>query len=144
VSESQSHDDPTRRELPGVAVLTCDFKLTNLVALRHNVEDYARHNGLAERPLYRFVVAVNEITTNAVRHGGGRGHLRLWRTGSRLHCRITDQGTGLPTDHRPDRPPPHAVGGRGLWLAYQNAEELLVRTGSRGTTITLAVSTNPT
>jgi anti-sigma regulatory factor (Ser/Thr protein kinase) len=143
VSDPESHDDATPRELPAAAPLARDFELTSLVALRHNVEEYARNNGLASLALYRFVVAVNEIATNAVRHGGGRGHLRLWRAGSRLHCSVTDHGTGLSTDHRPERPSPLDVGGRGLWFAYQNAEELTVRSGSQGTTIVLAFSTEP-
>ncbi|GGQ48483.1 ATP-binding protein [Couchioplanes azureus] len=119
--------------------LTRDFDLATLVALRHEVHRWAQRHGLADLALYRFVVAVNEITTNAVRHGGGRGRIELWRTGDRLHCRVTDRGTGLPADRRrPGRPDPQAVGGRGLWLATAGIDDLLIDTGRHGTKITLS------
>ncbi|OJF14168.1 hypothetical protein BG844_11220 [Couchioplanes caeruleus subsp. caeruleus] len=119
--------------------MTRDFDLATLVALRHEVQQWAQRNGLTDLALYRFVVAVNEITTNAVRHGGGRGRIELWRAGDRLHCRVSDQGTGLPADrHRPARPGPQAVGGRGLWLASAGIDDLTIDTGRHGTKITLS------
>ncbi len=118
-----------------------DFDLTALVPLRHRVEGWARGNGLAGLPLYRFVVAVNEITTNAVRHGGGSGHLTLTRTGDRLHCTVTDHGDGLPAGHRPRLPGPADPGGRGLLLARHGTDSMTLTSTPEGTTVTLAVST---
>jgi serine/threonine-protein kinase RsbW len=87
-------------------------------------------------------VAVNEITTNAVRHGGGRGRLELWRTAGHLHCRVTDHGAGIPAGrHRPRRPDTHAVGGRGLWLASKASTDLHIETGTGGTKVTLSSAT---
>src|SRR6476660_2868318 len=54
------------------------FRLESLVEIRHEVETYSRAAGLADIRLYKFVMAVNEIMTNAVHHGGGSGDLRLW------------------------------------------------------------------
>ena len=122
-----------------MALLRREFALTSLVELRHQVERSASDNGLSDLALYRFVVAVNEITTNAVRHGGGHGHLELWRTGSRLHCRIADHGPGLPAGKR-TRPDTHATNGRGLWLAQQGCDDLTISTGMQGTTITLSAT----
>ncbi|MFI7600272.1 ATP-binding protein [Actinoplanes sp. NPDC049681] len=120
-------------------LLARDFDTGSLVALRREVEHCAQSNGLTDLELYRFVVAVNEITTNAVRHGGGRGRLELWRTTDRLHCRITDQGAGIPARYRPPRrPAADAVGGRGLWLARNGIPEFAIRTGTSGTEITLS------
>ncbi|MEV6596304.1 ATP-binding protein [Actinoplanes sp. NPDC051346] len=132
--------DPGEARTPRRAnPLTRDFDLATLVALRHDVQRWAQRHGLTDLALYRFVVAVNEITTNAVRHGGGRGCIELWRVGDRLHCRVTDQGPGLPADrHRADRPGPQAVGGRGLWLASAGIDDLTIDTGGHGTKITLS------
>ena len=123
--------------MDGRPLLRRDFGGNGLVELRHQVERSAQDSGLTDLALYRFVVAVNEITTNAVRHGGGHGRLELWRTASRLYCRVTDQGPGLPADHETRRPPPRAVSGRGLWFARQGCERLTIETGALGTTILL-------
>jgi anti-sigma regulatory factor (Ser/Thr protein kinase) len=114
------------------------FTLTELAAVRHEVERFGARHGLAELALYRFVVAVNELTTNAVRHGGGAGRLELRRLGDVLRCRVIDEGPGLPADRRRIvRAPAQALSGRGLWLARQIAASLDIDTGPSGTSITL-------
>jgi serine/threonine-protein kinase RsbW len=119
-------------------MLAHDFDITGLVALRHEVTRIAERNGLTDPARYRFVVAVNEITTNAVRHGGGSGRIELWRSGDELHCRVTDRGTGIPAAVLRDRsrPPMDALSGRGLWLARQGCD-LTAHRDSHGTTVTL-------
>ena len=119
--------------------LVRDFTLATLVALRHEVEEFAATQGLAEHDLYRFVVAVNELTTNAVRHGGGAGRLELRRSGDTLHCCVSDMGPGIPADQYHDTalPRPHAVNGRGLWLARHNADSFDIDSRAVGTSISL-------
>ncbi|WP_080039652.1 ATP-binding protein [[Actinomadura] parvosata] len=120
-------------------LLLRDFDLGTLVAIRHEVERLCGLWGLTGLGLYRFVVAVNEITTNAVRHGGGSGRLRLWHVGRRLYCRIDDRGPGGAAD--PGRlPDPGSPEGRGLWLARQNVARLTLRSDPAGTTIELEAS----
>jgi anti-sigma regulatory factor (Ser/Thr protein kinase) len=122
-----------------VDLLVRDFDRSTLVPLRHEVWRSAESSGLADLTLYRFVVAVNEIATNAVHHGGGAGRLELWRSGDLLHCRISDRGPGLPARYHRDapRPPARAVNGRGLWLARHGVADFVVETGRHGTTITM-------
>jgi anti-sigma regulatory factor (Ser/Thr protein kinase) len=119
-----------------------EFDRDSIVSVRHDVEQLSERAGLSGFALYRFVVAVNEIVTNAVRHGGGRGRLRLWRDGQRLHCQVTDSGPGMADPKRAmaERPAPETVGGWGLWLARQGSEGLVVDTGTRGSAITLTHS----
>jgi anti-sigma regulatory factor (Ser/Thr protein kinase) len=118
--------------------LVRDFTLDDLAALRHETERFAAGHGLAGLALYRFVVAVNELTTNAVRHGGGAGLLELGYAGSLLHCRVVDHGPGMPPRRHDDTPPaPRALNGRGLWMARQNAASLHIDSHPSGTTITL-------
>jgi anti-sigma regulatory factor (Ser/Thr protein kinase) len=118
--------------------LQCTFRLDTLVAVRHEVEKFARTAGLEDIRLYKFVMAVNEIMTNAVHHGGGVGDLRLWHDGS-LRCLVTDRGRGIPADriegrHRPE---PGSIGGWGLWLARQICDEVRISTGPTGTEVGL-------
>jgi anti-sigma regulatory factor (Ser/Thr protein kinase) len=125
-------------ELPKVELLARDFDYHSLVQVRHEIEHTCAAAGLTEHALYWFVVAVNEITTNAVRHGGGRGRLHLWREDNRLRCRVVDRGPGIPPDrHGEKRPSPYTLGGRGLWLARQGCESVMLDTGPHGSVVTL-------
>jgi anti-sigma regulatory factor (Ser/Thr protein kinase) len=50
------------------------FDRSRITSLRHSVTAAAGAAGLTGDRLEDFVVAVNELLTNAVRHGGGTGH----------------------------------------------------------------------
>ncbi|MFI7599395.1 ATP-binding protein [Actinoplanes sp. NPDC049681] len=119
-----------------------DFAHEDLDTLRHDVTRFAEHNGLTDPELYRFVLAVHELATNAVRHGGGHGHLKLHRAGHQLRCQISDHGPGIPYAHPPDRPARDALSGRGLWLA-QHAGDLTWTSDNHGTTVTLTCPLSP-
>ncbi|MGC5022788.1 ATP-binding protein [Micromonospora sp. DT47] len=74
--------------------------------------------GLTGDTGYDFVLAVHELATNAVRHGGGHGHLDLHRQDDVLICEITDQGPAAGS--LPVRlSAVDVAGGRGLWLAHE-------------------------
>ncbi|GAB7041528.1 MULTISPECIES: ATP-binding protein [Catenuloplanes] len=122
--------------------LRTGFTITTLPALRRAVHRHAARSGLTGVVLYRFVVAVHEVAVNAVRHGGGSGRLELWRSGSALYCRITDDGSGglNSTIHCP---PPDAASGRGMWLARNGTDSLLVHSGESGTAVTLLAHLTP-
>ena len=122
---------------PETDVVARDFSIETLIAVRHEVMRWAREHGMTDPPLYRFVVAVNEIATNAVRHGGGTGRLELWRAGDLLYCRVTDHGGGLAPDHSIELPAPHTTSGRGLWLAREGSETMTVRREQGATSVTL-------
>ncbi|MEU8147493.1 ATP-binding protein [Nonomuraea sp. NPDC048901] len=83
------------------------FDFGTLVLLRRLVERYAARHGLTGPDLYRFVVAVNEITTNAVRHGGERGRLSLWQARqwvNRLTIESDANGTTVTLEATPPQP----------------------------------------
>jgi anti-sigma regulatory factor (Ser/Thr protein kinase) len=128
-------------EPPGTLLLTRAFGYADLGLTRHAVARQAAAAGLAGQRLEDFVLAVNEILTNAVRHADGGGRLRLWCVGGRLLCEVTDSGHGIPPDLIDVEPPPItlAPGGRGLWIARQLCDELTVATGPAGTAVRLAV-----
>jgi anti-sigma regulatory factor (Ser/Thr protein kinase) len=122
----------------GDPVLECAFGADELTEVRHAVSAAAGKAGLAGRQLEDFVLAVNEVTTNAVVHGGGAGLLRMWRCSGGVRCEVTDDGGGLDTQALVGpRPPAHAVRGRGLWLARQLCQ-VTVHPRAHGTTIRLA------
>jgi anti-sigma regulatory factor (Ser/Thr protein kinase) len=83
-----------------------------------------------------FVLAISEIATNAIVHGGGSGTLTLWHDREQLTCRITDTGPGM-TDPAAGTtpPPPTATSGYGLWLARNLCSTLLISTSPAGTIV---------
>lgn len=58
-------------------LFTEPFGPAEVTELRHMLTSFAAGSGLSGQRLEDFVLAVNELITNAVRHGGGRGWLRL-------------------------------------------------------------------
>ena len=83
-----------------------------------------------------IVLVAHELATNVVRHGGGAGRLRLWRSGHRILCRVSDSGPGLADAELAGTAPPspRMPGGRGLWIARRLAE-LRIETGPTGTVV---------
>ncbi|MDG4793810.1 ATP-binding protein [Micromonospora sp. WMMD1082] len=129
------------------ALLIADaFDQAKVTELRHSVADCARAAGLRGERLDDFVLAVNELITNAVRHGGGQGWLRLWGEPGLVLCEVSDHGRGIDTrrlDNR-DRPAPETAGGWGLWLARELTDVMEVETGPAGTTVRITTASAPT
>jgi serine/threonine-protein kinase RsbW len=120
------------------------FDRDEVTDLRHRVASLAEASGLAGQRLDDFVLAVNELITNAVRHGGGRGWLRLWCADETVLCEVSDHGDGIGEDRLGGRrPAPNVAGGRGLWLAERLSNEMIVDTGPAGTTVRIAAVLDP-
>ena len=119
-----------------------DFTIDDLRTLRHDVTQFARASGLTDPVLYRFVLAVHELATNAVRHGGGQGRLELRCTPNQLCCQVSDHGPGMPQIQTRIRPAVDALSGRGLWLA-QHAGKLACTSDDHGTIVTLTCTISP-
>jgi anti-sigma regulatory factor (Ser/Thr protein kinase) len=123
-------------------LLRLAFDRDAITDARHDVAGCAASAGLDGLRLDGFVLAVNEIMTNAVRHGGGQGEIHLWRTAAGLTCVIHDSGNGAPAArfNGHELPPTSAVGGRGLWLARHMCDTLRVESGSSGTSVHMTMS----
>jgi anti-sigma regulatory factor (Ser/Thr protein kinase) len=119
-------------------LLSEPFDHSRVTPLRHTVASAAATGGLAGDRLDDFVVAVNELLTNAVRHGGGAGQVELWRSDGAVVCEVSDSGAGLEDSDRPALPAPDVPGGRGLWLAGELTDDLAIKTGEQGTMVRIA------
>ncbi|MGC5049861.1 ATP-binding protein [Micromonospora sp. DT48] len=139
---------PTPRTVVPIehALLIADaFDQAQVTELRHSVAACARTAGLRDQRLDDFVLAVNELITNAVRHGGGQGRLRLWKESGLVLCEVADHGPGISTqnlDNR-SRPAPETAGGWGLWLARELTDAMDVETGPAGTTVRITTAITP-
>jgi anti-sigma regulatory factor (Ser/Thr protein kinase) len=119
-----------------IELISAPFDATRITEVRHKVAGCAEAAGLAGQQLEDFVLAVNELVTNAVRHGGGQGALRVWRAGDRVMCEVTDEGAGITRGTGGwERPEPDIAGGWGMWLARQLSNTMSVATGPDGTTV---------
>ncbi|MEV4758248.1 ATP-binding protein [Micromonospora sp. NPDC049559] len=120
-----------------VPLIAETFDRGQVTEVRHSVSGCAAAAGLRGQRLDDFVLAVNELITNAVRHGGGRGWLRLWHEAGTVYCEVSDAGVGFDSvEHESgQRPEPGTAGGWGLWLARQLSDEMRVLTGAAGTTV---------
>ncbi|HEU4703750.1 MAG TPA: ATP-binding protein [Conexibacter sp.] len=89
-----------------------------LRSLRAAVARRADRAGLAPERREDLVLAVNELATNSIRHGGGAGTLTIWETPAALVCEVTD--AGHLDDPRAGRalPEPGQIGRYGLWLVH--------------------------
>jgi anti-anti-sigma factor len=129
-------------------VLDQVFDSDSLYALRSSVAAHGSHAGLPEGRVGDLVLVVHELAANAVRHGAGRGRVRIWNTGGALRCEVTDDG-----------PPDRAAGGtdtstgdsaawridpgHGLWLIRQVADQTSVQAGASGTVTTVSFALGP-
>lgn len=93
---------------------------------RRRTAAYAAGLGFTAERSDELVLAVDELLTNSIAHGGGSGTLLMWSDGEHLVCEVRD--LGHLTEPLAGRLPaaPHQLGGRGLLLVNQLAD--LVRT----------------
>jgi anti-sigma regulatory factor (Ser/Thr protein kinase) len=120
-----------------------EFGISDLGRVRALVSDTSARAGLTVHRREDLVIAVNELATNSVRHGGGTGRLRTWIAPDRVVCEVSDAGV-IPDPLAGRTPPePDGVGGRGLWLVHQLADLAQVRSGHDGTTVRVHAAVAP-
>ena len=76
------------------------------------------------------MLAVGELAANSIRHGGGRGILRVWRTDDALICEIRDRGRIADPLAGRVKPGLEQLDGRGLWIANAVCDLIQIRAGA--------------
>jgi anti-sigma regulatory factor (Ser/Thr protein kinase) len=113
-----------------------------LYALRAAVGAHATQAGFPRERVYEIVTAAHELATNAVRHGGGHGRLRLWADGRALHCQVRDDGPAELDANPPDPAAWQREFAHGLWIIDRVADQLTLDRDSPGTTVTASFIIN--
>jgi anti-sigma regulatory factor (Ser/Thr protein kinase) len=126
-------DDPLTA--PPASSHQVDFGPRSLGDVRSAVEDHASAAGLSSSRTADFVLAMNELVGNSVRHGGGGGELRLWREGDFVVGEVSDRGTITDPLAGRRRPTPDQDGGRGLWIANQVCDLVEIRSEPGATVV---------
>jgi anti-sigma regulatory factor (Ser/Thr protein kinase) len=111
------------------------FDPGSLLELRRAVQAHVREAGMPEERQMDVVLAVHELMANAIRHGAGKGRLRIWEAADALHCQVDDDGVTPPIDRNQPWPVRH---GHGLWVVRQVADQMEITTGPAGTRATIA------
>jgi anti-sigma regulatory factor (Ser/Thr protein kinase) len=116
----------------GDPLIETGFRLAELPRMRSLIESTAIAAGLTPSRAEEAVLAVNEVATNALLHGGPPAALRVW---------IDDRGTGIEDVLAgAQRPSATQIGGRGLWITRQLCDDVEI-TNDEGCTVTLRVAT---
>jgi anti-sigma regulatory factor (Ser/Thr protein kinase) len=126
---------PLQAPLPpipaGAAALS--FGDGGLPLVRAFVCEHAGAAGIEGERMADFVLAVNELASNSMLHGGGEGTLRAWRDELAVHCEVEDTGRLDDPLLGRTRPTPAQEYGRGLWLVHQLCDLVQLRSGPGGT-----------
>ena len=111
------------------------FDADSLGAVRDLVTGRGEEAGFDRETTDALVLAVNEIATNSIRHGGGFGVILTWDDGNFLLFQVEDGGRiDAPLAGR-RQPVLDEPGGRGLWLANQLCDLVQVRTFEDGNVV---------
>jgi anti-sigma regulatory factor (Ser/Thr protein kinase) len=116
--------------------------LESLSTIRRFVSGFAAATDLGDRAA-DLLMAVNEIATNSVRHGGGRGMLRLWHEPGKVVCEVRDHGRIAHPLAGRERPVSGQIGGYGLWLANQVCDLVQLRAFPDGGAVRLHIRVDP-
>jgi anti-sigma regulatory factor (Ser/Thr protein kinase) len=82
-----------------------------------------------------LVLAVNELATNSLCHGGGAGTLRMWTEADRLLCEVHDHGHITEPLVGRTPPTPKQPTGRGLWLVNHLCDLVQIRSTPTGSVV---------
>ena len=156
VADGGSHESATYDDLPAV-VAPFDLALPDpppgadelpfvsgtLAVLRQLVKLRADGAGFPAARTGDLVLAVNEVATNSIRHGGGGGVLRVWQAADALVCEVTDAGRIADPLAGRQRPASGQSGGHGLWLCNQICDLVQLRTFATGSVVRLHTRRGP-
>jgi anti-sigma regulatory factor (Ser/Thr protein kinase) len=121
-------------ELPEPPASPFAFDAPLLSAARRFAADEARRAGLSEDGVDDFVLGIGELAANSIRHGGGRGTLRVWVEDGMLTGEVRDRGRIADPLAGRRRAPGSSRGGRGLHMVHHLADLVRTHVGPHGTT----------
>lgn len=140
-SDAYLHGDsvpgPFGGTLPPPPVGTREIAFTDkeLGALRQLLSEWASGFELGSERTEQLVLAVTELASNSVRHGGGGGALRMWREAEALLVEVHDRGQIEEPLVGRTRPDPQQPAGRGLWLVNHLCDLVQIRSAPSGSVV---------
>ena len=111
------------------------FTIADLGALRAFVQERCLAAGHEPQRTADLLLAMSELATNSVAHGGGVGLLRHWRDNGATVWEIRDSGRFEDPLLGRETPPPSGTSGRGLWLVNQVSDLVQMRSDGAGSVV---------
>jgi anti-sigma regulatory factor (Ser/Thr protein kinase) len=114
----------------------------DFIGLRHAVAAELATVPAPRELIEDFLLAVDEMTSNALRHGAPPIALRLWIAADRIVCTIADRGPGWDdpfAGYGPAHGDDLSRGGMGLWLARQLCDHVDIYADADGARVRLTV-----
>lgn len=108
--------------------------------LRRALAEHARAAGMRPERADDFVLAANEVATNALIHGRPPVAVQVWHDGCELVCQVSDGGPGIEDPLAGWLPPTRKTGGWGLAIARQVCDAVDVAAGPAGSAVSLHMS----
>lgn len=133
--------EPLAGELLEAGPPSVDMQDPTLAQVRSAVRALAQRAGMAAHAVDDLVLAVNEVVTNAFRHGRRPVLVRGWVDAADVLVTVRDRGAGVDDPFLGYLAPPDGraePGGYGLWLARQCTDLLRLRREADGTTVQVA------
>ena len=120
---------------PPADAQTLSFTVTSLHELREFVAEVAHCARLSREHTENVRLAVNELASNSIRHGGGAGTLTTWRENGSLIYQVSDRGRIRERLVGRLRPAPDQASGRGLWLVNHLCDLVQIRSDDHGSVV---------
>jgi anti-sigma regulatory factor (Ser/Thr protein kinase) len=111
------------------------FSGEELGAVRQRLHEWASTFEPDDERTEHLVLAVTELASNSVRHGGGGGTLRMWREERALLVEVQDSGRIEEPLVGRLRPGPDQPTGRGLWLVNHLCDLVQIRSAPTGSVV---------
>jgi anti-sigma regulatory factor (Ser/Thr protein kinase) len=122
---------------PPLEARRLEFGLDDLHELRDRVAATATAAGLLPSRVSDLAVAASELAANSILYGGGRGLATIWDERGAVFVEVADAGTITDPNVGQRRPDPSVEHGRGLYIANQLCDEIVIDSGPIGTRIRL-------
>jgi anti-sigma regulatory factor (Ser/Thr protein kinase) len=103
------------------------FTVTELGEVRRLVAGECSQAAFGQERTEDLTLAINELASNSICHGGGGGTLLVWREESMLVCEVRDRGHIASPQMPRARPTPDHFSGRGLWLVDELCDLVQIR-----------------
>ena len=110
------------------------FDAPRLSAARKHATAEALRAGVDDGRIDDVTLAIGELAANSIRHGGGRGTLRVWTEDGLLVGEVSDAGRLTDPLAGRRRARLAQLGGRGLLIVHHVADLVRTHTGPDGTT----------
>jgi len=112
----------------------------DLADVRHLARRAAARAGLPTSRADDLILAVTELATNSVLHGGGGATVTVWPDAGRVLCEVSDSGALTDPLAGRRRPAEDAVDGRGLWLVNQLCDLVQLHSSATETRVRITVA----